>query len=1767
MSTSLSRVPRLPFPVSILAVIGAFMVTLFIAGSAARAADWPMWRHDAARGGASPEELPETLHLQWILELPTPRPAWPSNQDKLQFDRLYEPVLAGKSLFVGSMISDSVTAHDTDTGERRWRFYTGGPIRFAPAVHAGKVYCTSDDGYLYCLDAASGQLIWRLRGGPSDRMVLGNDRLINAWPARGAPVIRDGTVYFGASIWPFMGTFLHAVDAESGEILWTNSGTGSSFTVQQHNSPAFAGIAPQGYIAATEDRLIVAGGRTLPAVFDRATGEFLHFNVASRKMGSKGGGGYEVSAGKDCYINRGKLYRLDNGHFVANADALVITDHAIIGKDKDVVRGYRPRLVDETTKDRKGNETKTAVFKTTWSAPIEQKIDTIYIMSGSRIYATGERGEVLAIDLPRFDRGVSVSWSVKLPDQPLNMISGDGKLFISTDAGRIYCFGGGERGVKFPEAVDITLVPRGASWRYLDDGSDQGTGWPAPDFDDAAWASGEAPIGYGGEEATTVRFGDNKDRKHVTTYFRHEFQVDRSASISEVKLAALVDDGAVFHVNGKEVGRLFMPDGEVKHDTLAKSGTDEKTYKKIDVPADALRPGRNVLAVEVHQAARTSSDIVLDVELTAREASTAGGAVRLPETPSTLASAILAHVGNDEGYCVALGLGTGRLVESIASQTDFHVVVVEPDAGKVDAFRRRLDELGAYGTRVAAVVGDPIDVELPLYMADLVIAEDPVSAGIDRTAFVERVYRTLRPYSGAACFELDRSRLAAFESAVAASRLDGGAFERRGDLAILRRVRPPAGSGDWTHQYGDASNSVVTDERLVKAPLGLLWFGGPSNEEVLPRHGHGPTPHVAGGRLVIEGRHMLRAVDIYTGRLIWQRDLKDLGKFYDYTSHEPGANAIGGNYVTLEDAIYVIYENRCLRLDPATGETVATLDLPAAAGSGDKPEWGYLAVEGDILVAGARPTDAGTPEYTRHHFKSLADPKKKNELDDAFRKIEVLLDFEQPERVKDQTDVDYFVENVNKLLFSEDMVAHIPPDVRKRAKAEDLEKELADYLGEVPGRRATDMDALALKRHLLHKYYGMPKYERNPPGKFGSGQRMGSKKLVAMNRHTGEALWEHEARYQMRHNAIALGGGKCFFIDRIPESRRGYYRRRGLEVDEDAVVAARDLRTGAPLWTNSERVFGTWLGYSVEHDVLLQAGSKGRDRARDEIDKGMVAHRGSTGTLLWQNDLTYHGPCILLGDRVITQVSSAPGFALDIETGKVVEVPHPVTGEPVKWEYSRTYGCNSAIACPNMLTFRSAAAGYFDLAGDSGTGNFGGFRSGCTSNLIPAGGVLNAPDYTRTCTCSYQNQASLGLVHMPEIEMWTFSALKSGSAPVDRVGLNFGAPGDRRDPEGTMWLDYPSNGGSSPDVSVEVFSEDARYPRSHHSTLASAEGPAWVAASGFEGSGEIAVRLRSPKSLRVPNEVAGGSVLEAKNGVVDAAVPARVLRGRDNSTSLARGAEKLEAKILGSPSLASESVTVELWARADNDFDFVDARVSGEKHRHGLVIDNRDLRARYFVTNEKGDGPDGEAELKSKKRIPDNTWVHIAFTYDAASGLARLFLDGEEVARRDGPDGRPLWWDTREPDWAVAKDIGEKGRVDELRVASVALEPEAFLPAGEAGASSQPAPANDIGDHLIGYWRMEPTIGHGAGTYTVRLHFAEVDPIGPGERVFDVAVQGRPALTGFDIAREAGGARRAIVREIRNVPVSDHLRIKLTPVRGKKPLLGGVEVISTSRSF
>ena len=173
----------------------------------------------------------------------------------------------------------------------------------------------------------------------------------------------------------------------------------------------------------------------------------------------------------------------------------------------------------------------------------------------------------------------------------------------------------------FVWATNPVLVPAGSGWRYLDDGSDQGTAWRERAFDDSGWAAGPAELGYGdGGEATVVGYGPSAGDKYITTYFRTTFLGGDPSRVATLALDLLRDDGAVVYLNGAEVLRSNMPGGAIGYRTPAAAtvgGGDESTFFPYNIPTAALVSGTNVVAVEIHQRSGSSSDISFDLALTA----------------------------------------------------------------------------------------------------------------------------------------------------------------------------------------------------------------------------------------------------------------------------------------------------------------------------------------------------------------------------------------------------------------------------------------------------------------------------------------------------------------------------------------------------------------------------------------------------------------------------------------------------------------------------------------------------------------------------------------------------------------------------------------------------------------------------------------------------------------------------------------------------------------------------------------------------------------------------------------------------------------------------------------------------------------------------------------------------------------------------------------------------------------------------------------------
>jgi len=460
-------------------------------GSLAGAGDWPAYLHDNHRGGVTEEILELPLEASWIFELPRrPEPAWPepAGQDyyhrhhnlraTVAFDRAFQLVGADKTLYFGSSAEDRVYALNARTGRVCWTFFTEGPIRFAPTLWNGKVYVGSDDGYVYCLAAESGSLLWKRQVAPQRRLIPGNGRMISLWPVRTGLVVDRGIVYCTAGLFPNQGAYLVALDAEKGVVKYRQA----------------IEVSPQGYMLASPGRLYVPTGRTAPAIFERANGNLegtlpsaggaYALLVDNVLVTGPGRGAKQLNANdtqtKDSIATFGGLRMLvkDDVAYMQSERELAAFDRGRYldlsrklnrlnqeqGKLREELKNIRDRIKKPTPRE---DELRTEIAdlatqinrlkiqqKACYFWTVECDCPHAMIMAGETLFVGGQ-DKVAAISSATGD----LLWSAPVRGQACGLAVVQGGFYVSTDSGSIHCFRNGREGKRERVAPELDANP------------------------------------------------------------------------------------------------------------------------------------------------------------------------------------------------------------------------------------------------------------------------------------------------------------------------------------------------------------------------------------------------------------------------------------------------------------------------------------------------------------------------------------------------------------------------------------------------------------------------------------------------------------------------------------------------------------------------------------------------------------------------------------------------------------------------------------------------------------------------------------------------------------------------------------------------------------------------------------------------------------------------------------------------------------------------------------------------------------------------------------------------------------------------------------------------------------------------------------------------------------------------------------------------------------------------------------------------------------
>ena len=168
--------------------------------------DWPTYRHDAARSGNAGTSVTESVTRLWQAEVP---------------GRLSATVVAEGRLFVASIDAHTVYALNASSGKRLWSYTAGGRVDSPPTIWKGRVLFGSADGWVYCLRASDGILIWRFRAAPADLRMTAYEQVESLWPVHGSVLVQDGVLCCAAGRSMFLdgGLRLLRLDPATGRML------------------------------------------------------------------------------------------------------------------------------------------------------------------------------------------------------------------------------------------------------------------------------------------------------------------------------------------------------------------------------------------------------------------------------------------------------------------------------------------------------------------------------------------------------------------------------------------------------------------------------------------------------------------------------------------------------------------------------------------------------------------------------------------------------------------------------------------------------------------------------------------------------------------------------------------------------------------------------------------------------------------------------------------------------------------------------------------------------------------------------------------------------------------------------------------------------------------------------------------------------------------------------------------------------------------------------------------------------------------------------------------------------------------------------------------------------------------------------------------------------------------------------------------------------------------------------------------------------------
>jgi len=380
--------------------------------------DWVMYRNNSIRSNFSTTKVSAKPKLIW--------------SEKLGNNRLPQAVSAYGMVYVANSEAGRVIGVDAKTGKEKWSYIAEGRVDFAPALHLGMCYFSTNNGFVYCLDALTGKVIWYLRAAPVEKYIAEEGKFASSWPVVGGVMPMKGNIYFscGRSQVVDGGMWIFSVDAKTGKINWRVRGGSSGDMCLSDGIDLF--LTKKSYNLSTGSLLL--GGKAFHSKgLLRTTSYLSPVSVA------------DYMACVEPALSSKKHVELTDG---------ITTGENISFNDKLGVAAWRYRfgVGPDLMKKEKANER--FIYAKEKSGAIKWHIDEGInlqmlgiVMTNDNIFMAGvptakdktQKSELWVVSLTDGKK----TFSIPLDNEPSydGLSAANGRLYMSTENGSLVCFG------------------------------------------------------------------------------------------------------------------------------------------------------------------------------------------------------------------------------------------------------------------------------------------------------------------------------------------------------------------------------------------------------------------------------------------------------------------------------------------------------------------------------------------------------------------------------------------------------------------------------------------------------------------------------------------------------------------------------------------------------------------------------------------------------------------------------------------------------------------------------------------------------------------------------------------------------------------------------------------------------------------------------------------------------------------------------------------------------------------------------------------------------------------------------------------------------------------------------------------------------------------------------------------------------------------------------------------------------------------------------